>query len=181
MRRGLSVVVAFVLLATVGVGSIRAAALPAADTVVVYLVRHAEKFDDSRDPPLSEAGKTRAAELARLLADAGVTHVWSTNLERTRATAAPTAALRGLEVQLYDPNDLPGFATRLASLPGRHLVVGHSNTTPALVRALGGNPGNLIADSEYDRCYILTLGNPAPVTVLLRFGADASPSQGVPK
>ena len=149
----------------------RAAAVPAADTVVVYLARHAEKADDSRDPPLSEAGKARASELARMLADAGVTHVWSTDFERTRSTARPTAEARGLQVEIYDPNDLKGFAARLAATPGRHLVVGHSNTTPGLVRALGGTAGNLMGDSEYDRFYAVVLGGAAPVTVQLRWGA----------
>jgi broad specificity phosphatase PhoE len=149
----------------------RAAAAPVADTVVVYLVRHAEKADDSRDPPLSEAGKARAVELSRMLADAGVTHVWSTDFERTRATGRPTAEARGLQVEIYDPTDLKAFAARLAATPGRHLVVGHSNTTPGLVRALGGAPGNLMGDGEYDRFYAVVLGGTAPVTVQLRWGA----------
>jgi phosphohistidine phosphatase SixA len=148
-----------------------AAAPVPADTVVVYLVRHAEKLDDSRDPPLSETGKARATELARLLADAGVTHVWSTDFDRTRSTARPAAEARGLQVRFYDANDLPGFAAQLAATPGRHLVVGHSNTTPGLVRALGGNPGNLMADSEYDRLYVVTLSGATRVTVQLRWGA----------
>lgn len=146
------------------------AAAATADTVVVYVVRHAEKLDDSRDPPLSEAGRARAEELARMLADAGITHVWSTDYDRTRSTVAPAARARGLEVRLYDPTD-GDVARQLAATPGRHLVSGHSNTVPALVRALGGNPGNLIADSEYDRFYVVVLGGPAPVTVQLRWGA----------
>lgn len=143
----------------------------ATDTVVVFLVRHAEKLDDSRDPPLSETGQRRAVELARLLGDAGVTRVWSTDYQRTRATAEPTASARGLVVQPYDPNDLPGFAATLAALPGRHLVVGHSNTTPALVRALGGNAGNLMGDAEYDRLYVVTRAGDRVTTVQLRWGA----------
>lgn len=150
------------------------AAAPApADTVVVYLVRHAEKMDDSRDPPLSETGKARAAELARLLTDAGVTHVWSTDFDRTRSTGRPTAEAGGLEIRFYDASDLKGFAAQLAATPGRHLVVGHSNTTPALVRALGGNPGNLMADSEYDRLYVVTLSGVTRTTVQLRWGASS--------
>jgi broad specificity phosphatase PhoE len=143
------------------------------DTVVVYLVRHAEKLDDSRDPPLSGAGQARATELARLLQDAGVTHVWSTDFQRTRTTGQPTAESRGLTVQVYDANDLKGFAAKLAATPGRHLVVGHSNTTPALVRALGGNPGNLMGDAEYDRFYAVMLGASGPVTLQLRWGAGS--------
>lgn len=160
-----------VALLVLALGVTLPAAAQATDTVVVYLVRHAEKLDDSRDPPLSEVGQRRALELARLLTDAGVTHAWSTDYERTRATAQPTAASRGLTVRLYDANNLAGVAAQLLGMPGRHLVVGHSNTTPALVRALGGNGGNLIGDLEYDRLYVLTKAGDHITTVQLRWGA----------
>lgn len=146
--------------------------------VVVYLVRHAEKLDDSRNPPLDEAGLARASLLAVMLRDAGVTHVWSTDYLRTQHTAKPLAAAAGREVASYDPRDLGAFAAKLRSLPGRHLVVGHSNTTPQLVEALGGDPGSPIADSEYDRLYVVTVSNGAVTTVLLRFGAGAPGAKG---
>ena len=142
--------------------------------VVVYLVRHAEKLDDSRDPPLSDAGKARAEELARTLADAGVTHVWSTDFARTRSTAAPAAARAGLQVQVYDPSKAREFVEQLKRTPGRHLVVGHSNTTPALVQLLGGTPGAAISDTEYDRLYIVVIDPGGTTSTLLRFGAPAS-------
>lgn len=162
---------ATLLLVVPGVALPAVAQAPATDTVVVYLVRHAEKLDDSRDPPLSEVGERRGLELARLLGDAGVSHVWSTEYRRTRATAQPLAAARGLTVRPYDANNLAGFAAQLLATPGRHLVVGHSNTTPALVRALGGNGGNLIGDLEYDRLYVLTKAGNHITTVQLRWGA----------
>ena len=149
------------------------AAQSQSDVTVVYLVRHAEKVDDSRDPPLSEAGRGRAGLLAQMLRDAGLTHLHSTDLERTRDTAAPIARQSGLEVQLYDPQDLEGFAARLHATPGRHLVSGHSDTTPKLVRLLGGESSD-IPDHEYDRLYVLTLepGGGAS-TVLIRFGGSS--------
>jgi broad specificity phosphatase PhoE len=144
------------------------------DGTVVYLVRHAEKVDDSRDPELSVPGHERAAELARLLADAGVSRVFSTDYVRTRDTAGPLAQALGVEVTLYDPSDLEAFANELRGMPGRHLVVGHSNTTPAMVAALGGEPGAPIDESEYDRIYVVVLdGDDTPKTVLLRFGAPS--------
>lgn len=139
---------------------------------VVYLVRHAEKADTGRDPELTVEGKERAGELARLLKDAGVTHVWSTDFKRTQATAEPLATRLRAKVESYDPSKLGEFATRLKSMPGRHLVVGHSNTTPGLVQALGGDPGAPMPDSEYDRVYIVTLGQNI-ATIQLRFGASS--------
>jgi phosphohistidine phosphatase SixA len=143
------------------------------DATVVYLVRHAEKVDDSFDPPLSPVGRERAALLSEMLRDAGLTHLYSTDRERTRDTAAPLAARLGLEIQIYDGQDLAGLAERLRATPGRHLVSGHSNTTPELVRLLGGESSD-IADPEYDRLYVLTLEpGGGTTTMLIRFGASA--------
>ncbi|MCI5047751.1 MAG: histidine phosphatase family protein [Aquisalinus sp.] len=130
-------------------------ATPSVETTV-YLVRHAEK-QAGANPSLTEAGETRADQLAERLADAELQYIHSTNYKRTLETAAPVAQELGLEVQLYDPRDLPAFARQLKEQGGRHLVVGHSNTTPALVSALGGDPGTPIDEkSEYDRLYIVT-------------------------
>jgi phosphohistidine phosphatase SixA len=149
------------------------APLPAQDLpIVVYLVRHAERGEDgTSDPPITAAGHERALLLAAMLRDTGITHIHTTDYARTRSTAAPVAELTGLRPAVYDPRDLSGFAERLRRMPGRHFVVGHSDTTPALVEALGGDAGAPIADPEYDRLYVLTLEGAGASTVLLRFGA----------
>jgi len=141
------------------------------DASVVYLVRHAERAEDgTNDPPISQAGWERAALLASLLADAGITHVHSTDFKRTRSTGTPAAEAASLPMSVYDPRDLPAFAHELWQTPGRHLVLGHSNTTPQLVEALGGDPGTPVEEMEYDRLYIVTLTEDGASTVLLRFG-----------
>jgi phosphohistidine phosphatase SixA len=147
------------------------------EPVVVYLVRHAERAEDgTNDPPISQAGQDRARLLADLLRDAGVTRLHTTDLKRTRQTGAPLAEALVLEMSTYDPRDLLAFAARLRASPGRHVVFGHSNTTPALVEALGGDPGGPIADGEYDRLYAVVIPAEGPVsTLLLRFGAAWRP------
>lgn len=141
--------------------------------IVVYLVRHAERAEDgSNDPPISEAGVTRAELLATVLADAGITHIHTTDYKRTRQTGAPTAQRTGLTPATYDPRDLPSFAETLRATPGRHLVLGHSDTTPALVEALGGDPHGTIDLMEYDRLYVVVISPGSVSTVLLRFGAS---------
>ncbi len=143
-----------------------------AQPTVVYLVRHAEKADRSADPALTIQGIARAAVLADLLSDSGITHIYSSDFVRTRDTAEPLAGRLGLETLIYDPRDLVGMASRLRNTPGRHLVSGHSNTTPRLVELLGGDPHTAIDEaSEYDRLYIVTLlpGGGAS-SVLLRYG-----------
>ena len=143
---------------------------------VFFLVRHAEKADQSDDPALTEQGHARAGDLARLLKDAGVGQIYSSDFVRTRDTAAPLAAALGLEVALYDPKDLPSLVQTLTSSPGRALVVGHSNTTPELAGLLGGEPGPPIPEDEYDRLYALT-HRPAAgtTTVVLRLETPEAP------
>ena len=148
---------------------------------LVVLVRHAEKAEEpADDPPLSRQGAERARILARTLSDAGITRIHSSDTRRTRDTAAPLAAALGLEVELYDPRDLPAMADRLRALPGRHLVVGHSNTTDVLSGLLGGATfGEIVEAWEYNRLYVLTPrpevrgtapGSAGFETVLIRFG-----------
>ena len=143
------------------------------EPLLVFLVRHGEKVDQSRDPELSPAGYVRAATLAHSLQNSQIQHVHSTDFIRTRKTAEPTAAIHGLEVEIYDPSDLKSFAEQLLKERGRHLVVGHSNTTPRLVDLLGGESGEEIYEpEEYDRLYLLTIDGRGEVnTVLLRYGA----------
>lgn len=142
------------------------------DPVVIYLVRHAERADDGTDdPPLALAGQIRTQVLRHLLVQAGVTHVHTTAWKRTRETARPIAEDSGLEPSVYDSAQLETFASTLSATPGHHLVVGHSNTIPMLVDALGGAAPDPINEFEYDRLYIVVIppGQP-PVTTVLRFG-----------
>ena len=143
--------------------------------VVVIVVRHAERAEDgTNDPPISTAGEHRAAVVAGMLANVPLTHVHSTDLRRTRSTAAPTVRATGLALDIYDPRDLDGFADRLRLSPGRHLVVGHSNTNPALVEALGGDPGPPIEEMEYDRGYVVVvLPDGSTGSAIFRFGGPA--------
>ena len=142
------------------------------DATVVILVRHAERAEDgTSDPPISETGEARARLLAEMLRDVELTHVHTTDYLRTRATGEPTAQEHGLEMTLYDPGDLRAFAHRLRMTPGRHLVLGHSNTTPELVEALGGDAHGDIEEMEYDRLYLVTLTPEGADTLLLRFGS----------
>lgn len=152
--------------------------LPAQDApVVVVLVRHAERQEDgTSDPHISQAGRARASALSALLRDAGITHIHTTDLKRTRETGAPLAEALGLGMAVYDPRDLSGTAERLRATPGRHLVLGHSNTTGELAAALGGESHGPIADMEYDRLYVVVIPREGPVsTTLLRFGAPWVP------
>lgn len=169
------------LLALLGAAAALAPLEAQTDPTVVLLVRHAERAEDGTDdPPISDIGRERARLLADMLRDADVTHIHTTDLRRTRATGRPTAEGAGLDMLVYDPGDLEAFAQELRATPGRHLVLGHSNTTPQLVEALGGAPGPPIEELEYDRLYVVTLAPDGTSTVRVRFGRlyDGSGSDG---
>ncbi len=139
------------------------------------IVRHAEKeADGTRDPDLTDAGRDRARRLADMLASMDVAGVYATPFKRTQRTGEPTADRFGLGgVGSYDPRSGPDELERLAAAhAGRVIVVvGHSNTVPDLVRALGADPGvREIDESEYDRLYLVTtVQGGSPVCHLLRF------------
>ena len=169
---------AVLALASVSLGCQPPAEAPPAlsEGSVFFLVRHAEKADQSDDPPLTEQGRARARNLARLLKDAGVEKIYSSDFVRTLDTARPLASVLGLEVTSYDPRALPELAATLLAAPGRYLVVGHSNTTPELAGLLGGEPGAPIPEDEYDRLYVVSRRPGAgATTVVLRLETPTTP------
>lgn len=126
----------------------------------VVLVRHAEKSTET-DPGLTPAGQARAQSLADLLRATPPTMILTSHARRTRDTAAPTAAALGItpEVVPIPPGDIPThvkqLTDKLATLkPGQvALVVGHSNTVPALIKAVGGPPVPDLPECAFGRLY----------------------------
>lgn len=146
------------------------ASTPTPPDTTIYLVRHAEK-EAGPDPSLTIVGRARADILAQDLADAGLTAIWSTDTKRTRETAKPASNQTGLPIQIYDANRQNAFAAQLKAAPGNILIVGHSNTIPQLVDALGGKPGEPIVEaSEYDRLYVVTVTRGRVKSELRRYG-----------
>jgi broad specificity phosphatase PhoE len=153
-----------------------ASAAFAKQPTTVILVRHAEKAAMKGDMPLSEAGKARAQELARVLADVHLDAIFVTPYERTRQTAAPIAKAAGLTpVELAADAD---YAKTIAAKVAEHaggtlLVVGHSNTTPDVIRQLGIADAPSIAETQFDDLFIVTVTDGAAKLIRLRYGAAA--------
>ena len=168
----LVIAVCFLLVAACSTTSNNYSTDNAAESLTIYLVRHAEKTTERPDPGLTEEGEQRALELVNVLQDKKLTDVHSSDYIRTRETARPSADFFDLEIQLYDAGDLPAMANKLLQLSGNHLVVGHSNTTPQLVELLGGDSVSEIDEaSEYDRLYVITIAQDKSVkSQLMRFG-----------
>jgi phosphohistidine phosphatase SixA len=138
----------------------------------IYIVRHAERLDQSPDSPLSTDGVGRSYKLRDLLREAGVTHIFTSELRRTIDTAKPLAEALRLTPQPLPGTEVSTLASRLASLGPRDraLVVGHSNTVPQLLSALKIDPPVTIADADYDNLFIIVPSNDsAPVLLRLKF------------
>ena len=126
----------------------------AADDRIYYLVRHAEKDSIPKsDPDLTPEGYARSYRLAQILKTARVDQVYSTIYLRTLMTSDSTAKSKGMTLKTYDPKDLKTFAERLKGIEDqkRFLIVGHSNTTPALSNHIHGS--TVLEDfdeSDYD-------------------------------
>ena len=133
-----------------------ALAHPLAAQSPIFLVRHAEKADVSKDPDLSPAGRARAEALAVTLKSAGIRQIFVTEFKRTQQTAKPMAKAGGIEVKAIPANDLPVLVSLLQKAEHPVLVVGHSNTVPEIIKALGISGQITLKDSDYDNLFVVT-------------------------
>jgi broad specificity phosphatase PhoE len=127
---------------------------------VVVIVRHAEKAaNGGNDPDLSSAGRARAETLARILKDSGITEIFATEFKRTQETAAPTATSIRVAPTVVAAKDTAALVAKLHQLNGNALVVGHGDTIPNIVKALGINSSINIPDADYSELLIVILGD----------------------
>jgi broad specificity phosphatase PhoE len=170
--------------------SVLAAPVPARDAgsgaaaTTVIFVRHAEKAAEPKDdPPLSDAGRARADALARVTSVAGVSAVVTSQFARTKQTAAPVAARLGLtpvavaaEVDPATRRLTPAALAALVAEIRKHagatvLVVGHSNTVPDAIKALGG-PDVTVDETAFDDMFVVTVVAEGRASVVrLKYGA----------
>jgi phosphohistidine phosphatase SixA len=143
-----------------------AAARPAAAEQVIFLVRHAERADVpsppqashgmlAEDPPLTPAGEQRAARLAAILAPSGIKAIYTSEFKRTRQTAAPLADRLKIKAVMAAAKDPGPLVAQLKKGPAPALVVGHANTLPDLIKALGVAETVTIGDNDYDDLFVV--------------------------
>src|SRR5262249_15424742 len=120
----------------------------------VVLVRHAEPVAGGTDPGLSPTGQHRAATLAKMLAKTGITAIFTSNLRRTKETAKPLAVLLSIAPAVI-ADDPVAAAAQIKAAGKRVLVVGHTNTVPAIIEALGGPANVVIQANEFDHLFVL--------------------------
>ena len=129
-----------------------AAVEPITNVPTIYVSRHMRKGEGD-DPSLSAAGAEEAVRLAELLKGRGIAAIFVTATKRSRETAQPLAAATGAPIETYDPRDNVALAKRAAAIPGSILIVGHSNTVPAIVAAVGGSALGAMTEEDYGRIF----------------------------
>lgn len=159
----------------------------AQQATTVILVRHAERAGDMPDDPaLSAAGEVRVRALADALAFTRLDGIVTTQLRRTRLTAAPVARAKGLTpVVVPNAGGTPAHVRAVADTVrarfagGTVLVVGHSNTVAGIVEALGGPKLPDLCDTEFATLFVLTLREGRePSLVRARYGPEDPPPGG---
>jgi broad specificity phosphatase PhoE len=120
------------------------------------------------DPDLSPAGHARAESLARLLKDAKITTIVTSEFKRTRQTAAPLAKALGIEPTEVSSKDVAALVKKITAAKGNVLVVGHSNSVPDTIAGLGVKETVKIDDQEFDNLFVVVGGTP-PTLVRLHY------------
>lgn len=132
----------------------------------VFLIRHAEKvITTDKDPVLSEIGMTRAHALIELFNNAKPNSIFTTQYQRTQLTAKPLSEaiavpITVLEINAENTAQYPSLLmNQICILPkgSNVLVVGHSNSLPAIVEAWTSEPVKAIADNEYNRIFMVKI------------------------
>ena len=125
-----------------------------------YVVRHAERVDNSRNSALSAAGLKSAEDLKDTLLSKKIDLVYVSTFIRTQQTAQPTATAKSLPLIIYKPDTTAGFISHLKKIKGKGvLVVGHSDTVPEIVSGLSHQAVASIPDNDFDNLYIITVRN----------------------
>lgn len=144
----------------------RASPSPAQEAV--YVVRHAEQVRVGEDPPLSARGRARAAALQEFFLPVGLTAIYTTDLRRSVETGAWVAEPLGIEITPVHHDSLDAMIGRVAAEPpdARVLIVGHSNTVPMILEALGYPNEITIEHDEFSDVFLLVPAAEGPPLVL---------------
>ncbi|RSU57131.1 histidine phosphatase family protein [Sphingomonas koreensis] len=117
----------------------------------IYVTRHYDTPAGERDPDLLPQGNARAEKLAKWFRGKKLKAIYVSDFKRTRQTAGPLAAARGITLETYDPRDTPAIVARARAAKAPVLIVGHSNTVPDIVAGLGAErPAELVHENFGD-------------------------------
>lgn len=127
---------------------------------IFYLVRHCEKVQDGSDnPDLAPEGKERAQRLGKIMDDAVLHRIGTSNKKRCMKTASAVAKMAASPpFENFPPENSQDWA--LEKLDGgggmNFFYCGHSNTVPALLNFFAGQSKYAdLLDTEYGRFFVV--------------------------
>ncbi|HEY0108103.1 MAG TPA: phosphoglycerate mutase family protein [Fibrella sp.] len=128
-------------------------------TATLYIVRHAERANDSDTTSLSAEGLLRADRLAKRLASVRLDTIYVTPYRRTQQTALPTAQSKGLPLTQYAVSPVAKLTQRVRTFRNKSaLAVGHSNTILEIAKELGVTPARQrIEHADYANLLIVKM------------------------
>jgi broad specificity phosphatase PhoE len=142
------------------------------EVTTYYLIRHAEKLRidiTDKNPKLNYEGVKRADAWKEVFTNVKLDAVYSTDYNRTKLTAKPTADSKNLPIFLYDPKDMYSESFQHKTKGKAVLVVGHSNTTHIFAnKVLGRDEYNQINDDNNSNLYIVSVIDEKAFSILLK-------------
>ena len=142
------------------------------EVTTYYLIRHAEKLRidiTDKNPKLNYEGVKRADAWKEVFTNIKLDAVYSTDYNRTKLTAKPTADSKNLPIFLYDPKDMYSESFQHKTKGKAVLVVGHSNTTHIFAnKVLGRDEYNQINDDNNSNLYIVSVIDEKAFSILLK-------------
>lgn len=119
----------------------------------IYLVSHAENLNDSKNSTLTVCEKSRAKQLASLLSQTNITHIYSTYDQRSMQTGKPLASQQRIAIKNYNAKYLEQLSLKLQQHKVNTLFIGDSNTTPRLVALLIKKNIAPLPEQDYQKLY----------------------------
>ena len=142
----------------------------------VILVRHAELEGAAMAEPkhlaLSTVGEQRAKRLADLLKDAGINAIYVTDFARTNKTAEPLYRELNMQPVVLPKGDPRELVERVRKQHANEtvLMVGHTDTLPGLIKALGHSEDIKIESQDYSNLFVLVpKSEGAPTFLRIRY------------
>ena len=141
----------------------------------ILIVRHAEKNiePNNPNPSLSADGIARSQTLLHVLGESNIKAIYTSQFFRTQQTAQPLAERLGLTATQVDAKEARSLVNQVLSNHRGEvvLIVGHTNSIPQIIEALGGGSIPEIPETQYDNLFVVTLKRfGKPQVVKLKYG-----------
>jgi 2,3-bisphosphoglycerate-dependent phosphoglycerate mutase len=131
-------------------------------TTKYYIVRHAEKADNTEESLLTNEGRKRASDLGNYFVSNRIKldSIFTSDAPRTMLTGTIVTLATAIHIEPVkhrDQNSLNVFVERLQKISNKNvLIVSHSTVIPNLIQKMSGLNIRNINEDEYDNLYILT-------------------------